>query len=249
MRVNRIISFIHEYLFPARCAICQTVLLDIDEAVFGLCADCASLFAIPTQKRCALCGRFLASEQTYCAECRNEKTPHSFDRVICLYPYTGRYRQLLTAYKFGEKVAVGNFLAQKIIEASALFPEPLAKPFLVPVPPRQGKIKGCGWDQVEYLAHSLERERRYGAAAVPPVKRCLKRLLSQTQKHLNSRQRKANLAGRILCTAAAPQQAILFDDVYTTGSTMESCAAALKKGGADQVYGICLFHTELKENT
>ncbi|MDR2150835.1 MAG: double zinc ribbon domain-containing protein [Spirochaetaceae bacterium] len=247
--MNTIITFIHECLFPAGCAMCGTMLLDTGEAAYGLCADCAQLFVIPSENRCALCGRLLISEHTYCMECRNKETVHSFDKNICLYPYTGRYQRLLTAYKFREMTAVGNFLTERIIEAGTLFSEPLAKPFLVPVPPRHGKIKQCGWDQIEYLARCLERLRSYRTTTVPPVKRCLKRLPSPVQKKLNRQERKTNLEGRIVCTMPVPKQVILFDDVYTTGSTMDSCAAALKKGGAEQVYGICLFHTELRENT
>ncbi|MDR2259165.1 MAG: hypothetical protein LBE14_08480 [Treponema sp.] len=108
---------------------------------------------------------------------------------------------------------------------------------VVPVPPRPGKIRRTGWDQIEYLAKLLEKGR-----GGPPVNRCLKRLPSQNQKELNRENRKTNLRGRIILKGRAPRQAVILDDVCTTGSTMDACAAALKAGGAETVYGLCLFY-------
>ncbi|MDR1024441.1 MAG: ComF family protein, partial [Treponema sp.] len=102
-------------------------------------------------------------------------------------------------------------------------------------PPRPGKIRRSGWDQVEYLARRLEKEDL-------PVRRCLKRLPSKTQKKLGRQDRLQNLEGRFISTAAPPRRALLIDDVMTTGATLEACAAALKKAGSELVYGICLFY-------
>jgi ComF family protein len=108
---------------------------------------------------------------------------------------------------------------------------------IVPVPPRPGKVKYSGWDQVDYLVKQLEKHPQ-----CIPVKRCLKRSKSKVQKRLNRTERLENLKGRIYINGNTPKHAIIIDDVITTGSTLEVCAQTLKQAGAENVYGLCLFY-------
>jgi predicted amidophosphoribosyltransferase len=48
--------------------------------------------------------------------------------------------------------------------------------------------------------------------------------------------------GKIICAGPPPKIAILFDDVITTGATLDACATALKTAGAEKVYAVCLFY-------
>jgi ComF family protein len=262
-----VFSLIREVLFPRGCALCETMLANAEDAFFGICTACRNALDVPpaARGRCSLCGKPLISESVTCLPCRNERAfptepesgvanhslhgsplAHSFDRVIPLYPYMGKYRKVLAAYKFGQYLNVGNFFANKLLQGFEILQnEPsfadggTVKPFWVPVPPKPGKIKKTGWDQIEYLARRLEKTQI-------PVTRCLKRLSSESQKQLNREERLENLKNKILIkdgkNLLIPETAILFDDVYTTGATMDACAAALKSGGAKKVYGICLFY-------
>jgi ComF family protein len=262
----KLLFYIEEYLFPSGCALCGRALLDIEEAWYGLCKNCrtgisiadgasnADGASIAGGERCEVCGRPLVSEIGVCLPCRNGGN-RSYDRVMCIFPYMGKYRKLLAAYKYGRSKALGNFF-QEILK-KGLNSLPLSEcgsPVLVPVPPRPGKIKGSGWDQVEFLAKLLEREYRKntgkktapsGTEQAPspifPVKRCLKRLSAKSQKELNGEMRRINLAGKIR-VKNAPKEAVVFDDVFTTGFTLDACAGALKRAGAEKVYGICLFY-------
>ena len=101
---------------------------------------------------------------------------------------------------------------------------------IVPVPPRPGKERIQGWDQVEEIVRILER-RGYAAA------RPLERRRSGEQKSLGRGERGANAkrAYTMRSGASAPLQALLVDDVVTTCATLDACAMALKLGGAVSV--------------
>jgi ComF family protein len=233
-------SWVREYLFPAGCGVCGGSLLDPEEAWYGLCKDCRDFFTSEKEIRCSRCGRHLISEIDCCLECR-EKGVQGLDCLTVVYPYIGSYRKLLRAYKFDGFRRLGNFLTEKILERIKNFALPVpAGAVLVPVPPRPGKLKHTGWDQIDHLAKLLMRAYRNGSCM--PVYRCLKRLPSESQKKLNKESRKTNLFGRIVYTRRVPPTVIVFDDVITTGSTLEACAEALKAGGAEKVYGVCLFY-------
>ncbi|MDR0589071.1 MAG: ComF family protein [Spirochaetaceae bacterium] len=241
---GRGVSFIREWLFPSGCPVCGKLLLDARDAWSGLCGDCKAVFSLGDENRCSLCGRPLISEKDRCLPCR-EGGERCFDRAFAVFPYTGAYQKLLRAYKFGTSRSLGNFFVEKLRESLSFFPlGEMKNPCWVPVPPRPGKLRRYGWDQVEYLARLLEKQYREPGAPAGglPVYRCLKRFSAQTQKGLNRENRRTNLRGRIRCTKKPPSEVFLFDDVITTGATLDACAGALKEGGAEKVYGIGLFY-------
>jgi ComF family protein len=237
MKTARYVFFLREFFFPSGCALCGAALCSADEAWYGLCRHCHDPLAPDPGKKCDCCGRPLISEQNRCLACRRGDD-RELDRSILLFPYAGTYRKLLSAYKFGKNLGLGHFFAEKILNSLAALKEfPPETTAVVPVPPRPGKIWRTGWDQVEYLAKLLEKGR--GGL---PVNRCLKRLPYKNHKELNRENRQTNIRGKIVLKGKAPRQAVILDDVCTTGSTLDACAAALKAGGAETVYGLCLFY-------
>jgi ComF family protein len=250
MKIRSLFTPVREFFFPRGCALCGETLAGREETIFGLCNPCRTKLILSAKEDgaeyCGSCGRPLISEMGRCLFCR-EQGERLWERTALVYPYSGKYRKLLGEYKFGGNRALGFFLAERLQEACArlLAAEPgLAGtagqrtrgfPLLVPVPPRPGKLRKTGWDQVEYLARLLKREGF-------PVYRCLKRLPSRSQKKLNREERLRNLRDRFVLIRPAPVAAILFDDVITTGATLEACAGALKNAGTEKVYAACLFY-------
>ncbi|MDR2602782.1 MAG: ComF family protein [Spirochaetaceae bacterium] len=230
-------ALIKEIIFPLDCPICGAHLLSQNEAVNGICNSCALYFNVEPELRCEICGKPLISEIKVCVSCRKAEEKPAFNGAFVIYPYTGVYQKLLTAYKFENHRPLAHFFAEKLIQIASDIPALLQEEWVwVPTPPQPKKIKEKGWDQVEEIARVLENKSE------KKVERVLKRLASRSQKELNRENRLLNLKGRILTVKRPPRNVILFDDVFTTGSTVNVCAQALKAGGAENVFAMCLFY-------
>ena len=242
--MNKLIQLLFSvrgFFFPESCALCGKNLIDFCEINRCLCHECHLLIekqftASQEGKKCSLCGKTLISENETCLPCRNS-SQRSYDRLWTLFPYTGNFRTLLTAYKFEKKLALSIFFAEKVIELIQGTSE-LKDICIIPVPPRPGKIKNTGWDQVDYLVKRISKLSKRNIH----VYRILKRRKSKIQKQLNRKDRLENLKGRIYLKGTVPVTAIVIDDVITTGSTMEICSSVLKEAGTQKIYGICLFY-------
>ena len=250
--------YLREFFFPNGCGGCGTALLNPDDTYYGLCGKCRNFLksALNEDRNCKICGKPLITEKDLCLSCRKKTNDANsvyndwISKIKVFFPYRGKFQKILGAYKFKKSLGVGNFLASCLCTGlKDLCPELLnlytqKTAAWVPVPPKPGKIKKQGWDQIEFLAGLLEKEYKNPPkeGQLLPVMRCLKRLTSRSQKELNREERGLNLKGRILCVKKPPKIAFLFDDVITTGATLNACAKALLEGGTEVVYGVCLFY-------
>jgi predicted amidophosphoribosyltransferase len=177
-------------------------------------------------------------------ECRVQSPYVRLKQAYPLFSYQGWGREVLSAWKGGEKRSLSPLLAKVLTEAAVqVFP---GIP-IVPVPPRPGKIREEGWDQVAELADILKKQFSY------PVLHLLTRTEALQQKELNREKRLSNLKTAFhFCppqkvnfskeNASVPSTVLLLDDVITTGATLEACASVLAQNGVETIYGIALFY-------
>jgi ComF family protein len=114
---------------------------------------------------------------------------------------------------------------------------------LVPVPLHPRKQRERGYNQSQLIAEQLARAAGQGAC----VKQLLRRVIdTDSQTHYDRRERQENLKNAFAPSAGPSLSAdchyVLVDDVFTTGSTLNSCAKTLRRAGAVNLDVITFGH-------
>jgi ComF family protein len=112
---------------------------------------------------------------------------------------------------------------------------------LVPVPVHATRKKTRGFNQAEILARVIGK--KLGIPVIPEMLVRNKKTLPQ--KDLSAAERLKNLSGAF-AMGEIPEgirSVILVDDIYTTGSTIEACARALRASGISRIYFVVICMT------
>jgi predicted amidophosphoribosyltransferase len=154
--------------------------------------------------------------------------------------YEGPAGELVKGLKFHGATAVAEAMAALIVAGA---PEGTLSGVLVPVPLHPGRRRARAFNQAEAIAAAI------AARTGLPVADCLVRAGPAGRQV--GRGRAARLAGpagsiHVAATGpapAAPAEALLVDDVVTTGGTLAACAAALGEAGARRVSALAFART------
>jgi predicted amidophosphoribosyltransferase len=149
--------------------------------------------------------------------------------------YEGPAGDLVKALKFHGATRVAEAMAALIV---ANAPARLITGTLVPVPLHPARRRARSFNQAALIADAIST--RTGL----PLADCLRRAgPDQRQVGRGRSARLGGPAGSIHATDAAPANALVVDDVATTGATLAACAAALRSGGAARVEGVAFART------
>jgi ComF family protein len=206
-----------------RCVLCA------DRAqAHNLCAACAH--SLPTVAHaCARCALPLAAPGSLCGACLLH-TP-AWDDAASAFAYRFPVDRLITATKFHGRLDMACALAHASA-ARLVGDRPVHADAIVPVPLHWRRRWRRGFNQATQLAAPVAR-----AAGIELQDRLLQRLrATREQTRLDAQQRHDNLADAFVTRAAVTgKRLILFDDVLTTGATLNAAADALKRAGAAHV--------------
>ncbi|WP_414664238.1 ComF family protein [Horticoccus sp. 23ND18S-11] len=235
-----------DVIFPPVCVHCRalveagepevTVGPDGDIVAAGpfrhLCRRCVAHLEFVRPPHCVTCGHpfygIVEGERT-CEKCLGLEPVFDEGRTAVLFK--GPARALVIELKYHRGWHVLADMAE-IFRRSPHVLERVRGSVLVPVPLHPRKARERGYNQAELLARALAEAAGGGTRVAALLRR---RADTQSQTAFDRRTRMANLKNAFaLAPGAAINPALhytLVDDVFTTGSTLNSCARALRGAG------------------
>lgn len=219
-------------LYPRRCPVCHRILRDQKGLV---CPECTETFRPIISDYCMKCGKTVKPDEEYCPECRKRR--RHFDQGRCGFDYTEKMRQSLVRYKYYGSREYSMYYGSALCEILGQTIRRWKPDVIIPIPLYSRKKRMRGFNQAEELADEIGRIMQMPVASDV----LLKVRETRSQKKLNAGERRQNLKGAFRC--AQPLKGLkilLIDDVYTTGSTMETAALCLREAGAVNVFFVAL---------
>ena len=212
-----------------------------------------ALVSVLFPAHCPACGAYVKARGDWCAPCLSRTVrPHCLalapaalavlDGAWALGSYGGALGTLIRDLKYrGKRNALPPMLAA--LAAASLPKEIVSADLAVCVPLHEAREQERGFNQTQLFFAPWLKAQGIAQAAV-----LVRRRATAPQYGLGEKERAENVRGAFALAAAerggampiAGRRLLLLDDILTTGATLTSCAAVLKKAGAASVYALVL---------
>ena len=243
--LRRWINGLQDVIFPPVCVHCRSLVetpVAAGDALRHLCGTCTAQLNWVHAPHCTTCGHPFYGEMAgprRCSHCEGLDPAFREGRTAVLFK--GPARSLVIELKYHRGLHVLEDMERVFRRASNVL-EMAAGASLIPVPLHPRKERERGFNQATLLAGALARAA--GSVRVWP---CLRRTADTgTQTALDRKSRRSNLKNAFALAHGAAlnpdHHYILVDDVFTTGSTLNSCARTLRRAGALNVDVITFGH-------
>lgn len=159
---------------------------------------------------------------------------NEFDEHIYMFKYEGAIRRIILQYKFQEKSYLYKTIVNFLLKNKKMFEIIKTYDTIVPVPISKKRKRTRGYNQSYLIAKDIANI--VGIKLENRVLFKIKNIIEQSK--LNKEDRLENIKGvyeirnikRVM-----NKKILLFDDIYTTGSTANECCRILKKANSDKI--------------
>ena len=220
--VNDWLNYIQNYFFGQKCQLCLAT-----AAPLAICPDCQQ--QLPhNNSSCRICSLPLETDiDVICGQCQKQK-PY-FDTSLIPFLYETPVKQLITRLKFHHDLVAIRSLSQLFNQYfSHLTTEAQC---IIPVPLHPKRLAERGYNQALELARPVAK----ALSLKIDYSICKRPVQTEIQSGLSATKRKQNIKNAFNITAHSYTHVIIFDDVVTTGATVNELSKALKQSGVKTV--------------
>lgn len=169
---------------------------------------------------------------------KRKESPEFLDDIIPVFVFDDLFQKIVHALKYQGIRSIGirlGKLMSEFLRSNISAPDQC---ILIPIPLHTIRYRERGYNQSELISLGLKEELHI-SVRTDLIKRVKN---TQTQTKLDANERKANMQDAFRLTSGFNNHKFdmvyLIDDVYTTGSTMNSAAKVLREGGIRKIIGI-----------
>lgn len=215
----------------------------LKKALIFLCKEVEKVIFPPC---CLICGK--VNSNILCKECKkqiyekaifkienNKNEELYFQKHIYIFKYREKIRNLILDYKFNEKSYLYKIFSKMIIKNEKICGILQKYDIIIPVPIHKKRKKQRGYNQSELIAKEIANKiqnLKYQDNILEKTKNTL------PQSSLSKKQRKENSQNVYKITNKEKiinKRIVIFDDIYTTGSTVNAISKILKENGAKEI--------------
>ena len=239
-----ILNNFFDLIFPKRCLYCQKFLEN--ENKIYLCKDCLKKISLNNGLFCPICKKrlfvckFKNSNKLKISKCYHKEKSY-LDVLGAATNFSSEIAsELIHTYKYQLIKDLSDLIASLIfiyLEKTFLLDFLLQEKFIcLAVPLSRRKKYFRGFNQSALFGQKVSQKLNFRFEKILVQVRPTK-----DQTKLNFTQRKENVKGAFKVKELEKvkgKNIILFDDVYTTGATMQEIAKILKAAGAKKIIGL-----------
>ena len=210
--MNKIFNYILELIYPNVCGVCKKICKE------NLCKKCEikiKEYEINMVKK-------YNNKQRY------------FDESMHIFKYEDVIRKMLVEYKFQDKAYLYKTFSKIILKNEKICGNLKKYDIIIPVPIHKKRKLVRGYNQTELIAKQIAKDTNLKLENRALFKQ--RNIVSQSE--LNKSNRKENVKNAFIIKnkeKVKNKKILIFDDIYTTGSTAQECSKVLKNAGASKI--------------
>ncbi|MDF1577616.1 MAG: ComF family protein [Desulfurivibrionaceae bacterium] len=239
---HEIAASLLELFLPASCLACGQPPVREERAVM-LCRGCRNEIEPITEPLCTCCGQQFRNSgggNHLCGLCLSDH--YHFTMARALLRYTPPITKVISRFKYhGRTAALKTF---RTLHEQIPVPGLIDRPdLIIPVPLHRKRLRERGFNQALLLARAFYPD--HGSLIDFAVLERQRYTAPQTSLSGKARRQNLKKAFRVKNSeVVAGKRVLLIDDVFTTGTTVNECAAVLKKAGAKEVAVLTLARVD-----